>query len=93
MLFYTLHFFLGKSKYELQHILLNVLETIYIITKTQFFHIKEICEIILNEDISNIEICYPFYPLLSKCLLKFPKDCIILFFQEINIKVGKFSYK
>lgn len=72
---------------------MNILETIYLLTKAQFFHVKEICEIILNEDIINIEICITFYTMLTKCLLKFPKECIILFFQEINMKVKKFGYK
>lgn len=83
-----LYFFcLETSKYNFEIILMSMLETIYLITNTQFFHIKEICEIILNEDIIHIDLCYTFYPLLTKCLMKFPKDCLVLFFQEQNIKV------
>lgn len=66
---------------------MNMLETIYLLTDTQFFHIKEICETILNEDILNIDLCNKFYPLLTECLMKFPEDCLLLFFQEQNIKV------
>lgn len=74
--------------YEFEPILENVLETICIITvDTQFNHIQEICEIILNENILSTEICNRFYPLLTECLLKFPEECLTLFFKEQNIKV------
>lgn len=78
---------LGTLKNELHLTLKNILKTIYVIKKTQFFHVQKICEIILNENILNINDDNSFYPLLTKCLLKFPKDCAEFFFQEHNIMV------
>lgn len=81
-------FLLETSMDEHELIMENVLETICIIAvDVQFSHIQEICEIILNENILNIEICNRFYPLLTECLLKFPEECLTLFFKEQNIKV------
>lgn len=61
-----------------------------IITEIKFFHIQNISETILNEEILNIDWCNTLYALLTKCLLKFPEDCIDLFFQEHNLIVGIF---
>lgn len=64
-----------------------ILETFNLIKEVQFFHVEELCVIILNGSVSNIDLCNRLYPLLTECLLKFPKDCSILFFQEQNVKV------
>lgn len=90
MMFTT--FYLETSKYEFELILMNILKTIYLITDSQFFHIKEICEIILKADILNIDLSNRFYPVLTECLIKFPEDSLVLFFQEQNIKVYNHKY-
>jgi len=82
--------FSETSTDELQLTLKNILETMSIITEIEFFHIKNISETILNEEILNINWCNTVYALLTECLLKFPEDCIDLFFQEQNLIVGIF---
>lgn len=86
---HTLHFkfFSETSIEELQLTLKNILETMTIITEIKFVHIKSISETILNEEILNIDWCNALYALLTKCLLKFPEDCIDLFLQEQNLIV------
>lgn len=80
-------FAIGASTYELELSLEKILQIISQITETHFFHIKDICEFILNQNTSNVELCNRLYPYLTECLLKFPVDCVQLFFLEQNIKV------
>lgn len=80
-------FVLGTSTYELELSLEKILQIISQITETQFFHIKEICEFILNQNTLNVKLCNRLYPFLTECLLKFPVECVQLFFLEQNIKV------
>ncbi|XP_029341770.1 transformation/transcription domain-associated protein isoform X2 [Acyrthosiphon pisum] len=74
------------SMYELELSLEKILQIVSQITETHFFHIKEICEFILNQNTLNVELCNRLYPYLTECLLKFPVDCVQLFFLEQNIK-------
>lgn len=74
-----------KSDHELM--LTKILETIFIISATQFNHIEVICQLILNENNVRYELQSNLYPLLKGCLSKFPNKSVILFFQEENIKV------
>ncbi|XP_050420275.1 transformation/transcription domain-associated protein-like [Adelges cooleyi] len=73
-----------KSDHELM--LTKILETIFIISATQFNHIEVICQLILNENNVRYELQSNLYPLLKGCLSKFPNKSVILFFQEENIK-------
>lgn len=75
-------------KNELELILENILEIISLITETQFCNIKELCEIILVEDILKVDLCDRLYPWLFDCVLKFPTEFLALFFQEQSIKVS-----
>lgn len=74
------------SMYELELNLEKIIQIVGQITETPFFHIKEICEIILNQNTLNVELCNRLYPHLTECLLKFPVDCVQLFFLDQNIK-------
>lgn len=80
-------FCLEKSNYELELILKNILEIISLISVSQFVQVQEICELILNADISYVELCNQLHPFLIKCLSNFPEECIILFFKDIKLKV------
>lgn len=81
------YIFLDTSVYESELILKNLLEIISVLETKQFFHIQEICTVILNEDVSNIELYTRLHPFLVECLSKFPEDCVVLFLNEKNIKV------
>lgn len=74
-------------KNELELILENILEIVSLITETQFCNVKELCEIILVEDTSKIDLCDRLYPWLFNCVLKYPTEFLTLFFLEQNIKV------
>lgn len=78
---------LGTSTYEIEQSLEKILQIVSQITATNFFHTKEICEFILNQNTLNVELCNRLYPYLTECLLKFPEECVQLFFLEQNIKV------
>jgi len=80
-------FVLGTSMYEIELRLEKILQIVSQITVTPFKHAKEICEFILNQNTLNVELCNRLYPYLTECLLKFPEDCVQLFFLEQNIKV------
>ncbi|XP_050530942.1 transcription-associated protein 1-like isoform X2 [Daktulosphaira vitifoliae] len=73
-------------KYDHETLLVNIIEVISIIIPTEFCHIEEICEIILNRDIVKNELRIKLYPLLLECLLKFPSNSVLMFFREKNIK-------
>lgn len=74
------------STYEIEQSLEKILQIVSQITATNFFHTKEICEFILNQNTLNVELCNRLYPYLTECLLKFPEECVQLFFLEQNIK-------
>lgn len=80
-------FVLEASMYELELNLEKIIQIVGQINETPFFHIKELCEIILNQNTLNVELCNRLYPYLTECLLKFPVDCVQLFFLDQNIKV------
>lgn len=80
-------FVLEATMFELEFNLEKIIQIVGQITEIQFFHIKEICEIIFNQNTLNVELCNRLYPYLTECLLKFPVDCIQLFFLDQNIKV------
>lgn len=73
--------------YESEIMLKNLLEIISLLTTTQFIDIQDICTIILNEDVLNIELYTGLYPFLVECLSKFPEDCVVLFLDKQKIKV------
>jgi len=71
-------------KCKLKLVLKNILETISLLTEIKFYHIQNICEVVLNKD---NDLCNLLNSLLTECLLKFPEDSVKLFFQEQYIKV------
>ncbi|XP_025202207.1 transcription-associated protein 1-like [Melanaphis sacchari] len=79
------------SLYELELSLEKIIQIVSQIREAQFFHVKEICELVLNQNILNVELCNRLYPHLIECLLKFPVACIQLFFLDQNIKNSTWS--
>lgn len=78
-------------KNELKLILENILGIVSVLTETQFCNVKELCEIILVEDVSIIDLCDRLYPWLFDCVLKYPTEFLALFFQD-KIKVNLFLH-
>lgn len=76
--------------YELESFFEKMLQIVSQITETKFVHTQEICELILNQNTLHSELCNRLYPYLTDCLLKFPVDCVKLFFLQKNIKVCLF---
>lgn len=73
--------------FELTHSLEKILQILSHTTEIQFFHTREICELILNQNSLHFDLCSRLYPFLTDCLLKCPIECVQLFFQEQNMKV------
>lgn len=59
----------------------------YLLRETQFVHIHEICELVLNADSSYVELYNQVTPGLIKCLSKYPEQSILLFFTDLKLKV------